>query len=230
MPVDPHPAVLVTPRLLLLPLTRGAMVARVELEALPGDHVLVEVLMPAVGEGQVTETSPAPGDSGVAHQPPQRLERDETWQRRELLLPRSWPGDPLPMFPDRISAMSGDDDEREGSWIVIARDSLTVPGEPAFAVGMIGTVGPPTPDGFQEIGYGMNPESWGRGFATESVGAVVDELLHRPDISIVLAYTAVGNIASQRVLEHNHFRQVGTDWNEDDGDLLVWNRVESPTT
>ncbi|MGN6599120.1 MAG: GNAT family N-acetyltransferase [Actinomycetes bacterium] len=216
------PVALVTDRLLLLPLTRAAMAARVELESLSAEHVLVGVLLP-------TDLSRADAAG--------RLSRDETWQRQDLLLPLSWPGDPLPMFPDRIAAMTDDDAEASSSWIVIPRDTLGGGGAgvggseadgPPMAVGLIGTVGHPTPDGFQEIGYGMNPEVWGRGYATEAVGAVVRELLRRPDVSIITADTAVGNVASQRVLEHNGFRQVGTDWSEDDGDLLVWQRLEDP--
>lgn len=214
MSADVTPAALVTDRLLLLPLTRAAMAARVELESLTADHVLVAVLLPDL-----------PTTGGISGR---RLERDGTWRRRELMLPLSWPGDPLPMFPDRIAAMSGDDDEASSSWIVIPRDTLDAAGEPPVAVGMIGTVGHPTPDGLQEIGYGMNPEVWGRGYATEAVGAVVEELLGRPDVSVVTADTAVGNVASQRVLEHNGFRQTGTDWSEDDGDLLVWQRLADP--
>lgn len=59
-----------------------------------------------------------------------------------------------------------------------------------------------------EIGYGIVPSRRGRGYATETVGAMVDWVLRRDDIATVVARTAAGNMASQRVLLANGFRSV----------------------
>ena len=125
----------------------------------------------------------------------------------------TWPGDALAMFPSFLSAAS---DPVLHSFVAIDRESLS-------AVGQLGATSEPSEDGEIEIGYGFGVA--GRGYATEAVAALVTHLLGTPAISMVTATTAVGNLASQRVLEKNGFAQVGTSWSEDDGDLLVWRRA-----
>jgi ribosomal-protein-alanine N-acetyltransferase len=43
-------------------------------------------------------------------------------------------------------------------------------------VGQLGAIGSLSGEGTQEIGYGINPEARGQGFATEAVGALVAHL------------------------------------------------------
>ena len=75
-----------------------------------------------------------------------------------------------------------------------------------------------------EIGYGLNPAVWNRGCATEGVGALVAALLVRSDVRRVTAQTAVTIPASGRVLEKLGFQRVGTAWDREDGDLILWAR------
>ncbi|WP_233555258.1 hypothetical protein [Deinococcus sp. RM] len=79
-----------------------------------------------------------------------------------------WPGDPLPVFPGMLAALVGNESEVAGSFVAVRQDT----GE---AVGMLGTKGPPSPDGVQEIGYGSTrrcggsasrPRAWGRWWRT----------------------------------------------------------------
>nr|WP_202409108.1 GNAT family N-acetyltransferase [Deinococcus xianganensis] len=126
-----------------------------------------------------------------------------------------WPGDPLPVFPGMLAALVGNESEVAGSFIAVQRAT----GE---AVGMLGTKGPPSPEGGQEVGYGFNPAVWGQGLATEAVGALVAYLHTQPDVHAVTAETAVDNPASARVLTKLGFRQVGTGPSEEDGPLILW--------
>ena len=64
-------------------------------------------------------------------------------------------------------------------------------------------------EGSVEIGYGILPEFWGRGYATEAVDAVVRWALDQPGIKSVEAETDAENIASQRVLEKIGFKATG---------------------
>ena len=64
-------------------------------------------------------------------------------------------------------------------------------------------------EGSTEIGYGILPEFWGRGYATEAVDAVVRWALDQPGIKSVEAETDAENIASQRVLEKIGFKATG---------------------
>ena len=129
--------------------------------------------------------------------------------------PPAWPGDLLPLFPSLL-AWPG---ETPDPWsaTLVERTTLT-------AIGQMGTKGGPDGRGDLEIGYGLNPEAWGQGYATEAVGALVTALLARPDVKRVTAQTATINPASARVLEKLGFAQVGTAWDEEDGDLIVWAR------
>lgn len=56
------------------------------------------------------------------------------------------------------------------------------------------------PDGAVEIGYGIDEEFQGKGYATEAVGAAVKWALDKPNVTRVEAETEPGNAASQRVL------------------------------
>jgi RimJ/RimL family protein N-acetyltransferase len=139
----------------------------------------------------------------------------------EIHLGPQWPGDPLPVFPVWIAALDDEDAVMPDTYVVVARET----GE---AVGMVGAKGGPDRAGTQEIGYGMNPDAQGRGYATEAVGALVADLLDR--VSAVTAFTAVPNVASQRVLEKLGFVRTGTAWTEEDGDLVSWSLARSPST
>jgi RimJ/RimL family protein N-acetyltransferase len=76
--------------------------------------------------------------------------------------------------------------------------------------------------GAVEIGYGFAPADWGQGYATEAVRALTAHFLQESGVRTVTAQTAVANPASRRVLEKCGFRQTGTAWDEEDGDLLTW--------
>ncbi len=127
-----------------------------------------------------------------------------------------WPGDAVAIFP--VLVQMADDGKVDLSFVVV--EDAT--GE---AVGAVGTKGSVSADGVVEIGYGMNPSVFGKGYGTESVGAQVVDLLARPDVVEVTAETAVANVASHRVLEKNGFTRVGEGWNEDDGELFLWKRT-----
>ncbi|MFC4639871.1 GNAT family N-acetyltransferase [Deinococcus hohokamensis] len=172
--------VLVTPRLLLLPLSRALLEARLRQDTF--------TLSCAAPDGPL-----------------------------EVTFPAEWPGDPLPSFPGKLARLSAQQQEVGGSFVAVTRQTPT-------AVGQLGVKGSPTADGVQEIGYGFNPAVWGQGYATEAVAALAGHLLAEPGIRAVSAQTAVTNVASARVLAKTGFVQTGTAWDEEDGDLLVWQR------
>lgn len=77
-------------------------------------------------------------------------------------------------------------------------------------VGMSGFKGPPTLDGYVEIGYGVVASEQGRGFATEAVKLLLKEAFSIAEIQVVIAHTAPSNSVSQRVLEKNGFSRAGS--------------------
>lgn len=129
--------------------------------------------------------------------------------------PPAWPGDLLPLFPARLAAFDSED---------VAWSATLVERATYTAIGQMGAKGTPDTQGDLEIGYGLNPEVWNRGYATEAVSVLVRSLLARPDVRRVTAQTAVANPASGRVLEKLSFQRVGTAWDREDGNLTLWAR------
>lgn len=68
----------------------------------------------------------------------------------------------------------------------------------------------PVKDHSVEIGYGIQPEYAGKGYATEAVQAMTQWAFGQEDIVFVVAETAPDNKASQRVLEKCGFVPDGT--------------------
>jgi len=64
-------------------------------------------------------------------------------------------------------------------------------------------------NGSVEIGYGISPEYWGNGYATEAVRAVVEWAEKQEGVNHIEAETAPDNKASQRVLEKCGFFPTG---------------------
>jgi RimJ/RimL family protein N-acetyltransferase len=79
-----------------------------------------------------------------------------------------------------------------GIWLILE------PGRPE----LIGTAGlRPLEDLGLEIFYSLDPGSWGRGYATEAAGAVVDHALGALGLPEVLAEVDEGNMASVAVVK-----------------------------
>ncbi|CAM3769387.1 GNAT family N-acetyltransferase [Deinococcus frigens] len=132
----------------------------------------------------------------------------------DVFFPAAWPGDPLGAFPFFLTQTN-----RAGE---VPEDFVAITRADSRAVGQLGSKGRPNAAGELEIGYGLNPEVWGQGLATEAVGALVSHLHTRPGVRTVTAQTALHNRASERVLEKLGFVRTGTGWDEEDGQLTVW--------
>jgi RimJ/RimL family protein N-acetyltransferase len=88
-------------------------------------------------------------------------------------------------------------------------------------VGTCGIKGEPA-GGDVEIGYGVAASRRRRGHATRAVAALVAAISGELGMRTVTAETLAGNVASQAVLKANGFRSVGTRFDPDDGELIVW--------
>ena len=86
-----------------------------------------------------------------------------------------------------------------GSWLV-ARDGALV--------GSAGAAGTVSPDGDQELGYGLVPGARGVGTGTEAVAAVAAVLERRPGVRRLTAEVLPGNEASVRLLVRLGFVEV----------------------
>ena len=62
-----------------------------------------------------------------------------------------------------------------------------------------------------EVGMSIERASWGKGFATEALGAVLLYLVDREGIDVVTAWCASDNVGSQRAMEKTGMVQVSAE-------------------
>ncbi|HTM00319.1 MAG TPA: GNAT family N-acetyltransferase [Candidatus Omnitrophota bacterium] len=89
------------------------------------------------------------------------------------------------------------------SWLV--RPDAAAPERRPLLIGGGGFKGPPDADGTIEIGYSIVEEYYGRGLATEAVGATLAWAFGDPRVRRVVAETLPELRPSQRVLEKSGF-------------------------
>jgi len=91
----------------------------------------------------------------------------------------------------------------EGPWFMVRRDDGAV----------IGEIGATVDGSTAQVGYTVVEPSWGQGYATEALRALLAHLLADPEIDRVVAETLEGHAASRRVMEKAgmrlHSRRVG---------------------
>lgn len=90
--------------------------------------------------------------------------------------------------------------------------------EQPFGAGLAGFKGCPNQNGWVEIGYGIDPVFWNKGYMSEAANALVDWALAQPACSKVTA-TETKNPASARVLQKIGFTKIsedehGTNWHK----------------
>ena len=121
--------------------------------------------------------------------------------------------DLLPMVRDRVRS----DPAQEGwwTWVVIRKDT----GE---AVGSVGFGGGPDAEGAVMGGYATYPNVERRGYATEAAGALAEWALRHHDVARVCASMPPDNAAAIRVAQKLGMRLLGTVWEEDLDDVLLY--------
>lgn len=129
------------------------------------------------------------------------------------LVPPPLMADALPFFRDRLR-----DAPTEAPWWA----RLLVDREAGLAIGSAGFVGPPDAEGIVTLGYAVYPAYQGRGYATEAARALVAWALARPRVRGVRATIPPGNAASRWVAEPAGLAQMGTGWDDEAGEILVY--------
>jgi RimJ/RimL family protein N-acetyltransferase len=75
--------------------------------------------------------------------------------------------------------------------------------------------------GVIELGYGINPSKWNRGYATEVAREIVRWAQSRPDVRKIVSSCLTDNTGSIRVLEKTGFHRTG-EMDSDEGRLITW--------
>ena len=104
-----------------------------------------------------------------------------------------------------------------GIWTMVRCDDPRI-------VGDIGFKGRPNSSGTVDIGYGVRPEHWGKGYATEAARGLIAWAFRQPGVQRVTADCLATNAASIRVLEKAGMRRLGQ---RADG-LIAWEQIIQP--
>ncbi|WP_073386320.1 GNAT family N-acetyltransferase [Jatrophihabitans endophyticus] len=89
-------------------------------------------------------------------------------------------------------------------------------------VGLAGFHGPPDERGMVEVGYRIDPAQRRRGYATQSLETLLAVARTHPDVHVVRATITPVNNASRSLVERYGFDEVGEQWDDEDGQELVY--------
>jgi [ribosomal protein S5]-alanine N-acetyltransferase len=142
-----------------------------------------------------------------------RLEALTGARFRRPLTPPPLTEEVLSMVRDRLRAHPA----QEGwwTWLAILREGRQ-------CVGSLGFGGPPDAEGTIMIGYATYPGFERRGLATEAVTALVGWALAQPLVHRVCASIPPGNTGALGVAQRVGMRQIGTIWEEDVDEVLLY--------
>jgi [ribosomal protein S5]-alanine N-acetyltransferase len=152
--------------------------------------------------------------------------REEAEELLRLRLPDGWPDDHDARFLRlRLDQLRRNADAER--WLVRA---VVLPDGDRPMVGHAGFHGPPGVNGpgrpeALEVGYTVFEPFRGRGYATEVTRALVRWGRSEHGVRTFVASVGPWNAPSLRVVEKLGFRQVGAQWDPDDGEELVFELV-----
>ncbi len=127
--------------------------------------------------------------------------------------------DALPYIRDRL--LTAPADLGWWAWVIVVRATKE-------AAGILGLAGRTDDDSAVVLGYTIYPAFERRGYATEASQAMVSWALDQPSVSRVRATIPPDHTPSLRVANKLGMRQVGTDHDDDVGDVLVY-EVAAPS-
>jgi ribosomal-protein-alanine N-acetyltransferase len=137
------------------------------------------------------------------------------------VIPPFWPDDHgLRLVSRRLEQLTRDPTEE--LWLaraMVLRDGQTM-------VGHIGFHGKPDPSGTVEVGYSVFPEHRRRGYAWEAVNALLAWARAEHGIRRFRASVSPTNSASLELVRKLGMRQVGTQWDDQDGEEHVFLRED----
>lgn len=137
-----------------------------------------------------------------------------------VVLPDDWPGEAEHVLRLREQQLTSDPSSQP--WLLRAI-VLREPGR--LMAGRIGFHAPPDERGAVEVGYAIVPAYRRQGYAREAVIALFDWATREHAIRRFIASVSPRNDASLHLVQTLGFTQVGTQWDELDGEESVFELV-----
>ena len=100
--------------------------------------------------------------------------------------------------------------------------AMVLRADPEVVVGRLGFHGPADNDGMLEIGYEVFPAYRRRGYAREAVVAMFRWAQQDPGVRRFRASVSPQNLPSRNLVTALGFVEVGSQWDEEDGEELVY--------
>ena len=91
-----------------------------------------------------------------------------------------------------------------------------------LAVGAAGFHGPPDDSGMVEIGYRVDPGHRRHGYARAALEALLARAAREPGVARVRVSIRPDNLPSSRLALRYGFREIGEQWDDEDGLELVY--------
>jgi [ribosomal protein S5]-alanine N-acetyltransferase len=139
-----------------------------------------------------------------------------------LELPPAWPDGHDFGFLKLRRNQAREDPERE-EWLpraIALRERRQMIGHIGFH-GPPGVNGPRTPEAL-EVGYTVFEPFRGRGYATEAVAAILEWARAQHGVHHFVASVSPDNVPSLALVRRLGFRETGTQWDDEDGEELVF--------
>jgi RimJ/RimL family protein N-acetyltransferase len=134
-------------------------------------------------------------------------------------LPSGWPTSAARTLRRRVRQLEADPSEQP--WLLRA---MVLRSPSCELVGRIGYHAPPDTRGALEIGYAVEPAHRRRGFATEATRALLDWARREHGVRHFVASVGPTNVASLALVRKLGFVQTGSQWDDEDGEELVFER------
>lgn len=132
-------------------------------------------------------------------------------------VPKGWP-DEDDRFLLEIRLVDLKEHPERAPWLLRA----IVEDETQRMIGHVGFHGPPDDAGLAEIGYTIFPDHRRKGFAEEAVRALFAWALEKEGVKGFRASVGPRNDPSLKMVAKLGFRQVGVQWDERDGQEMVF--------
>jgi RimJ/RimL family protein N-acetyltransferase len=132
-------------------------------------------------------------------------------------LPLDWPGDAARTLRRRVRQLEAN--AAEQPWLLRA---MVLRNPSRQLVGRIGFHAPPDARGSLEVGYGVERAYRRRGYASEATRAMLGWATAQHGIRHFVASVAPTNVASLALVRRFGFVQTGAQWDDEDGEELVF--------
>jgi RimJ/RimL family protein N-acetyltransferase len=150
----------------------------------------------------------------------QRGDRESAQQMVGYRIPKDWPQGMESVLRFRIAIARA-----QPETLPLLLRAMVLRTDPEVVVGRIGFHGPSDDTGMLEIGYEVFPAHRRQGYAQEAVLAMFRWAQRDPAVRRFRATISPGNEPSRRLVAGLGFTEVGTQWDEEDGEETIFERA-----